>query len=311
MSLALTLSVLAVPLILGILAGAARLFPEPDAAIGALNRFVLYLAFPTLIVVGMVDRDFTVPTNPAFYVVIPAIALAMVALIAIARPWLRGKAGAIVLTTLFGNTAYVGLPVVEGVLGPEALGVGALAVAIHVTTSMIVGPALLLTWSENGDGSGALRRALQKVVRQPLAWAPIVGFALRLAPPEVLGLGSSLFAPIGKTASPVGLFLIGLFIHTHGRALSFDALLPVQIMAKLLALPAVTAAVVLGCQQLEWLTTTEGAVLILLSAMPTAISTFALAREFETDTEQVTVAVVATTLASALVIPLVAGWMSP
>ena len=120
------------PMLLGIAAGAVGLFRDPDDAIGALNTFVLYLAFPVLIVVGITDCDFSLPSEPAFYLVVPAVAVLLSGALAALRrlPAFRPHAGPIALTSLFANTAYVGLPVVEGVLGPEALGLGALAVAM-------------------------------------------------------------------------------------------------------------------------------------------------------------------------------------
>ena len=80
-----SLLTLGVPLGLGIAAGAARLFPEPDAAIGALNTYVLYLAFPILIVVGITDRAFTLPSGLAFYAVVPAVGLILAAGLALLR----------------------------------------------------------------------------------------------------------------------------------------------------------------------------------------------------------------------------------
>lgn len=308
MSLTLTLAALAIPLLLGILAGATRLFADPDGAIGALNRFVLYLAFPILIVVGMVDRDFTLPSNAAFYLIVPSVA-GLLTLLLWAGRRLGPGAGTVALTSLFGNTAYIGLPVVEGVLGPEALGLGAMAVALHVTTAMIIGPTLLLAWGE-GEHTNALGTAFAKIAKQPLAWAPIVGMALRLLPSGALETGTVLFGPVGRTASPVGLFLIGLFLHTHSRQLKIRTLLPIQVLAKLAVIPGLTIGLVWIAKHWDALTADEGAVLVLLSAVPTAISAFAIAKEFETAVEDVTVAIVVSTILAAGVIPLVASWVA-
>ena len=56
---------------------------------------------------------------------------------------------------------------------------------------------------------------------------------------------------------------------------------------------------------LGWLTAEQGALLFVLSAMPTAISTFAFAVEFEAEVERVAIAVVVSTAMAVLWIPLV------
>ncbi|TNE88233.1 MAG: hypothetical protein EP330_15545 [Deltaproteobacteria bacterium] len=300
-----TLSILAVPLLLGIGTGMMALFDDPDGAVGALNRYVLYLAFPALIVVGMLDRELALPSGAGFYLVVPGVAVLLSAvLLALRATPLRNETGAIALTSLFGNTAYVGLPVVEGVLGPQGLGIGAVAVAMHVTISMVVGPVLLLTWS-GGESHGAVGAALRKVVRQPLAWAPVVGLVLRWLPGSAVLV--DYLQPVGRSASPVGLFLIGLFLHTHGRGLSFGATAWLRVLFKLAVVPALTWGLV-GVAGAFGLISTEGAaVLLLLSAMPTAISTFSIAREFDAAVDEVTVAVVLSTALCPLAISAVAA----
>lgn len=309
MSVLPTLAVLAVPLFFGMLAGTARLFPDPDAAVGTLNRFVLYLAFPALIVVGMLDRDFAIPRETGFYAVVPLVALLLCAVLLGMRrlSGLRDQAGPVALTSLFANTAYVGLPVVEGLLGPEAVGLGALAVAVHVTTAMLLGPLLLLAWSGRDTG-GALALAVRKVSRQPLAWAPVVGLLLRGVlsdPSPVVGL----LGPLGKSASPVGLFLIGLFLQTHWRALSIGPRAWLRVGFKLAVVPLLTLGLVSVFRSMGQLYGHAGDVLLILSLMPTAISTFSIAKEFEEGVRDVAVTIVLSTALAAPLIAVAGPWI--
>lgn len=295
-----TLLGLAVPLSLGLLSGARGLFSDPDAAVGTLNRYVLYVGFPALIVAGMLDRALRLPSGVGFYATVPVVAgLLVVALLVLRRTALRDQAGVVALTSLFANVAYVGLPVVQGVLGESALGMGALAVSIHVAISMLLGTFLLLVWGDRSE-SGALKRAAGQLVRQPLAWAPFVGLGLRLTP--LAGELLPLIAPVGRSASPVALFLIGLFLHTHGRGLSVDGRALLRIAAKLVVVPLLTVLVVGVFSSLRAIDPEAATVLILLSTMPSAISTFAIAREFEHAVEEVTVTIVGTTVLCPLVI---------
>lgn len=313
MTLALTAAGLVLPVLIGGLLGAVGLFRDPDAAVDVLNRFALYVGFPLLIVVGMVDRGFTVPTELGFWIAIPAAAALCTLVLAVLGlvPALRDSRGALVLTTVWGNVAYVGLPVVEGVLGGEWLGLASLAVALHVLVSMILGPTLLLAWSPAAaevDPLTALRRAVVSVLRQPLAWSPVVGLLLRLLPAEALSPLVAVIKPVAGTAGPVALVLIGLFLHTHHRRLRPDLSAVVHVLAKLVLLPLATLAVVVPLGLAGWVTPEQTRLLLLLAAMPTAISTFAIAVQFEVAVERVAVAVVASTVLAAGWVPLVVWW---
>lgn len=298
---------LLLPLLLGVLLGVLRVFSDPDAAVGVLNKVALYVGFPLLIVVGMTDRDFTLPSEVGFWLVIPGVGLLTVGVLALAGlmvPRLREGLGALVLTSVWGNVAYIGLPVVTGVFGESILGLASLAITLHVLVSMLLGPTLLIAWSGVG-AAGALRRAVVAVAKQPLTWSPVVGLAMRLLPAPVLDVAVPVLRPVAGMTGPVALLLIGLFLHTHRRRLKPDPGALFHVGAKLVLVPLLTAAVAWPLHQLGWLTAEQGTLLFVLAAMPTAISTFAFAVEFESEVERVAIAVVVSTAMAVVWIPLV------
>ncbi|MCB9680991.1 MAG: AEC family transporter [Alphaproteobacteria bacterium] len=305
---------LLLPVLLGVGAGAVRLFDAPDAAVDHLNRFALYIGFPALIVVGLASGTAPLPRSPVFWLVVPvALAVALAPLRAVGRA-VGASGGTLALVTSFGNVAYLGLPVVARVLGDAALAEASLVVGVYVLLSMTVGPVLLLSWSGR-DGSTALGTSVRTVARQPLAWAPIVGVACRALPLGTRQAVAALLAPLGAAAAPVALFLLGLYLHTHaGRVGRPDRVVLAHVVAKGVWLPLVTAALVAAGLAWDGLTPMAARVIVLLSAMPPAITTFAIARELEVDEGRVAQAIVAGTLASAVTIPVVAallGWMLP
>jgi malonate transporter and related proteins len=299
---------LLLPVLVGVVLGAVRLFPEPERAIDVLNRLALYVAFPLLIVVGLVDRDFAVPAEPAFFVVIPVVAVLGVGILWQAG-WfvdaVRDSLGPLALTTVWGNVAYLGLPVVAAVLGPSAVGLAGLAVAIHVLVAMLLGPTLLITFS-GGSARGALGRAVRATLRQPLAWAPVVGLAARWLPAGVLDAVLPVVTPLARMAGPLALVLIGLFLFTWRARLRPDGRAVAPVLAKLVLVPALTAALVIPLSLAELLTPLQGRLLLVLSAMPTAISTFALAREFRIGQERVALAIITSTALSVGLLPVLA-----
>lgn len=293
--------VLLLPPLLGFLAGATRLFGRPDLAVTHLNRYAMYFAFPALVFAGLADAHFALPTGPAFWLVVPAaLAVVLSGLGALGRGPARGS---LALVASFGNVAYLGLPVVAQVLGTQALGTASLAVAIHITLSMSLGPWLLMRW---GRAAGARRAEapLRTLLGQPLLWAPVLGLAARSLPASLRTSTVEVVGPVGASAAPVALFLLGLYLHTHRRSLwRMDRSSWLHVATKLLAVPGVTLALTALGGRLGWLTPLEAQVLLLLAAMPAAITTFAIAQELEIGVARVTQTIVASSLLCVVTVP--------
>lgn len=297
MTLAWALASLAVPALLGALAGAARLLDE--RAIEPLNRFALYFAFPALVAEGLLSSELAVPRSPGFWLVVPA---ALFACVLVARLALPREAPTLALILAFGNVAYLGLPLVERALGASAVPVASLAVAVHVLLGLTVGPALLLRWS---GSDRALSSVVSRVARQPLVWAPAAGLLARLLPEGAREPLSTVLAPLSRSAAPVALFLLGLYLHANrGRLRALGRGDVAHVAFKQLLLPGVTLALAIGARSLDAITAPEARVLFLLSAMPAAITTFAIAHEHGVGAERTSRAIVTTTLLSAITIPL-------
>lgn len=286
------------PIGIGFAAGAIRLFADAEAAIDPLNRYSLYIAFPALVAHGLLSSELALPSTPGFWLLVPVV-LAITALLA--RATLPRQAPTLALILSFGNVAYLGLPVVAEAFGERALPLASLAVAVHVALALSVGPALLLRWSGSSPRLGPL---LARVVRQPLLYAPLIGLALRLAPSSARAAIDSVLDPLGRSAAPVALFLLGLYIHVHrARMRSFDAGDLAHIAFKLLVMPALTFALAFALVRLGLLLPLGARVLFVLSAMPAAITTFAMAHEHGVGTARVSRAIVTTTLVGLVTVP--------
>jgi len=317
---------LALPLGLGLACARGRWLESPalsgDQLVGALNRFALLVAFPALVVASWLD-----PVRPTRLE--PGLGLAAIlglgggvaaALVVGARRDAPSRdarlpsRGALALVALFGNSAYLGLPLVTALIGPGIVGRASFVVAIHVAASVTLGSVLLAR-----DGSRALtgRELARVLAASPLAWSPIVGALLSLALSRLAlashPLTEASFAALhglGKTASPLGLFVLGLYL---GAARSTSAT-PEQAAygdgafaaIRLLVVPACTLAASLPLRAAGLLDEEGVRLVVLLSSMPAAISTFAMAHEHGAEPAKVARAIVTTTLASAITIP---GWL--
>ncbi|MEM9695426.1 MAG: AEC family transporter [Myxococcota bacterium] len=296
---------LAVPVGLGALAGVLRLFEKPLSAVDHLSRFALYFAFPGLIVSGLAGASFALPREPGFWAIVPA---AFFITVGASRLLFRTSSHTLALVNGFGNVAYLGLPLVEAVLGSAKSGLASLAVAIHVTLALTLGQFLLLHWAPSTSEPGASMG--KRLARQPLLWSPLVALAAHLLPATVRSGMLAVSHPLGRSAGPVALFLLGLYLHTErGRLRRPHRADLIHGVTKLVALPAVTFALAIPCGAVGWLTAAQAQVLLLLSAMPAAITTFAIAHQLRIGTETVARTIVMTTLVSLVTIPL-AVWLT-
>jgi malonate transporter len=270
------LALLAVPVALGAAAVRFGLLAEPREAISALNVFALYFGFPALVFVGLLDPHFALPSEPAFWLVVPLAQVPLVLALRVALRWYgrADQAGTMALSTLFGNVAYLGLPLVMVLFDPALRGVAALAVSIHVTVAVLLGPLVLRAWS----GVDASRGELLGVLRQPLLWAPLAGLVARGLPDRVMGILEQAARPLSAAAAPVALFLLGVYLFSHratliGRVPGASA----HVVVRLLVAPLWTFAVVFAFVRLGYLAPSHARIFVVLAGVPAAITTFSIA----------------------------------
>ena len=108
---------------LGIGALLRRTSLMPDNSARVLNAYVLYVAFPALILKSLPGLSFS------FDLLIPALtpwillALSVVLVLQLSRAlhWSRGQTGALLILVPLGNTSFLGYPLVEAFFGAEAI----------------------------------------------------------------------------------------------------------------------------------------------------------------------------------------------
>lgn len=311
-----------VPLFLLILTGsvnaACGLYADREEAIRVLNRYALYVAFPALIIAGLGDRSLAPPTGLGFYTV-HVLSFVLVSGLAWGLGSFRRLSldrGVLVLCTVFGNIAYLGIPVIERFLGGHAAGIAALSAAVHVALAMMFGPLLFLLGSRAAGATGtdaasaqSIGETLMAVLRQPLVWSPVLGLATRLVDGPVVAYWLDLTGVIGRSAGPVALFMLGIYLWEHRRALTGMDRSGVAIVAlKLIVYPLVTVGVLWLTRDAFSLTTLERQVVVLMAGMPVAVTTFSITEEFGHGRRAAAAAILVSTFLSAASLPWVATW---
>jgi malate permease and related proteins len=208
----------------------------------------------------------------------------------------RREALAVILlsATLF-NAGNFGVPVAVRAYGEAGGEVQAIILLVANLSLWALGYGLMASMT----GRGA-KEAIAGYFRLPMFYLMVLAFALRglnIPLPEPILYAAKLVA---QGLVPIALMTLGAQLARQARKPRWRAVAPVLFL-KLLALPAVTAAVVFLMGLWPW----PGAMLIVASAGPSAVNTLLLAIEQDGDVELAADCVFWTTLLSAVTVTLV------
>lgn len=222
---------------------AARRGLLPVEGIGALMVFVLYFALSALVFrLGAGGRLQAGPVWGllAVYAVSSATVTLLGLLLAKRSALGRRDAGMVALVAAFPNTGFLGLPLLTGLLGPQAAG----PVAATLLVDVILTCSACVAWihaggAGGGDAMASMRASLRGALRNPLLLAMAAGMA-------VAALGWPVPAPVddtlrllGQAATPAALFTLGAIVaraqmRASGGASSERAGRPVGIQGPVL-----------------------------------------------------------------------------
>jgi len=143
------------------------------------------------------------------------------------------------------------------------------------------------------------------VMRQPMIWATVLGLLGTFIPRTILSFLLPAIGGMGGTASPLAFFLLGLYLHERRAVLlQWEPLVLAVVGWKLVAFPLAMGTLATVLVRTGWLTSDDAAVLMLQAAMPTAISAFSLALEFDLEPTVAAKAIVVSTTVAFVTLPL-------
>ncbi|MDQ3263996.1 MAG: AEC family transporter [Myxococcota bacterium] len=271
------LALLVVSLAFGVLARRLPAFPENTPR--AVNAVVLNLALPALVLreLHRVQLSPTLAVGAAMLWL--QFGLAALFFWALRRPLglSRGALGALILTGGLSNTSFVGLPVIEMVLGPEALGVG---VFVDQLGSFLVMATLGITVAALASGG---RADPKTIARKVVLFPPFIALAVALLTrgwPQPDWLQSTLDR-LGLMLTPLALFSVGFQLKLEGLA-SRAGPLATGLAFKLVLAPLTIAAVLWATGAIP-VGSTAWQVTLLECAMPPMVTGGILAAEYDLD----------------------------
>jgi malonate transporter len=277
-------------------------------AIHALGAFSFHFALPALVFRLIASQPFDLSFNPIFYGGYLASGGLIFAFVfglsyALGRQVVR-TAGARATTATVGNLGFLGPPLLLAFFGERGAGPLAMAILAEVMVLLSLGAVIMGGVGNAGTGVGAL--VLRGTVLNPIVAAIMLGAAVA-ASGVVLPMALDRFlAFLGGSAGPTALFAVGgaLAVQRVNRATAFVA---AGITAgKLAVYPVLVWYVLARMLQVEPFWVQAG---VLLAALPSAGTNYVLAQRYAANAEQISAAIVLSTLVSVVSIPLVAWLM--
>jgi len=201
---------------------AARGGVLPLEGIPALNSFVLYF--------GLTAMLFRLGASGALYQgglpgLLLAYGVAGAVVTVLAMAWgvraglVRRDSGLVALATAFPNTGFLGLPLLTGLLGPQAAG----PIAATLLIDVLLLSSLCLAWAHSHAGRAApgedpaeawhaAQASLMGALRNPLLWSMALGMAVSWLGWTLPRALDDTVRLLGLAATPTALFTLGAIL---------------------------------------------------------------------------------------------------
>ncbi len=255
----------------------------------ALSDFVFVVAIPVLVFRTLAVADFAGATPWGLWIDYFAVFGVMWLLGALVIRRLFGRdarAGVVAgISTAYGNTVLVGIPLAIAAYGDTGAMVMALIIALHLPV-MMTASAILIVGAERHDGivhaePGAramLRGLVLNLVRNPLMIALALGALWHLTGVPLGGLPRVMVDRIADVASTLALFAMGMSLRNYGIRGNVRAGLVLAVL-KLFLMPAL---VFVATRYVIPLPPVWAKVAVVAAASPTGVNAYVVAARFRT-----------------------------
>jgi predicted permease len=267
-----------------------------------LNTLALHVGFPALIFSALTKHPFSITEQ------LPLIAINSVCIIIVfALAFLSGTLLRIPARILrpavfclgFGNVAYLGIPILLRVFGEPVLTTGSLIVAVYLFWTFTLGVGFL-EFTRHEHARPEAGRILSRLIRNPLLLSVAAGIIVSQSGILLPGVISQTLEMLAASVTPLVLILLGLFVGKAdpGTLRSWRPVFLFSIV-KLCVIPVLFYLLIRwwgGDPHLH-------APSIIESAMPVAITPFALAQSYDLDADFIARSIILSTLCSIVTLP--------
>lgn len=258
-----------------------------------LSQLTIYILVPALIASSLYRNTLSLNSAAGLVTGFILITLALYVVVSLLSQSLNLAPSvriSLLATTLFGNVGNLGLPLISSTLGTAGLE-RAIIYLISATILMAgIGPTILKT--------KGLRASIALTFRLPLFWAMLLGLLLQLLNVKLPFRVDEGMQMLGNAAIPVALVTLGTQLSQNQLVIGWYELMAAGL--RLIVAPLIAFGIGSSLQ----LTGLELQVLILQSAMPTAVNTLIWVSEFGGEPPRVARSILSSTLLSLGTLPI-------
>ncbi|MFH1542736.1 MAG: AEC family transporter [bacterium] len=262
-----------------------------------LSAYLYWFALPALFFVILSETIFT-SEMLRFIVaaVIPLfIALILYMLVGTVLRWPRIKVYLLILGSIFGSVAFFGIPFIMFAFPSSQIEQLAVVAAAFISAVAVVIVIFTLELNKlSGQPGRKFFKVILSLVKNPLILSISLGIVLSLLKIVIpLPLASALHM-LGKTTATVAVFMLGVFLYGRNYTNIFRALK--LSLLRVFFLPTIALLTVTWLQ----LPPEQGAIVVLMHAMPLAVSMIVLSDRYDFEQETIASLILISSLGAAL-----------
>ena len=195
---------------------------------------------------------------------------------------------------VFSNSGFVGIPLIEGILGSEYV--------FYVTMTMVAGTLTFWTYGVYLMSGDKNEVSIKKILTNPNLIAVVVGLALFFAPVELPYVAAQVINGMANMNTGLGMVILGATLGASNIGLMIaDTRLYKAIALRLVAVPLVCIPILM----LMPVPFEVRMVMMIIAAAPAASATSMLALKYGGDYSYGTGLAIGTTIVSMITMPLV------
>jgi predicted permease len=244
-----------------------------------LSSYVYYFALPALLFINLAETTFTRETLQFMLAgVIPVlIMIPFYWMIKVIGRFSKNTLYLIILSTIFGSTAFFGVPFVMFAFPTEqaehlailsVVSISPVSITIAITTLELYKLEKTTIWK-------GLYQVLRKLATNPLILSILCGVIITLIGVKIPAPLSKPLHMLGSTTAIIAIFMLGVFLYGR-RYTNITKALPLSLL-RILILPMV-ALLTTGIVNVPVM---ERTVLVLMHSVPVAVSMIILSERYE------------------------------
>lgn len=258
--------------------GLRRLNKLSEGTVAQMNKIIYSFCFPFVLFHNVYGVDIASAMNGPFLAVIAGLIVLVTALLTVFIPRYTASKpvqGSMMQGVIRGNSILFALPVVTTIAGRQNTGLVSLGIAVIVPFYNIL--CVIILESLRG-GKVKPARLLLSILKNPIIIGTLAGFLVRLTGLRLPGYMEQVVAGIAGLVTPLALVMLGADMR-FSDTVKYKKELLIVCLLKLVAVPLLTVLTVkaLGFDKIAVTTA------MAMTAVPTAVSSYVMAKEMEAD----------------------------